>query len=571
MSNKPDNPNNFWQELKRRKVIGVIIVYVTISAGIIGLISDVYEPLGLPGRVPTLVIIILGIGFPIAVIFAWIFDITLKGIKKTLPIEDDIGGKDIQTITDKASIPEKSIIVLPFENISSDPEQEYFSDGLTEELITQLSYIKELIVISRSSAMTFKGEKKTIKEIAAKVNVKYVLEGSVRKSDNKLRITAQLIDADSDSHLWADTYDGKLDDVFDIQERVSKKISASLKLQLSSDEVIQLTHHPLDNLDAFEYYHKARNKMYLYTEEACISSLEYINKALDIEGENVLLYAAKAEIYFIFMHTGLVDPASYMGKIQETIEKIRELDPESEFLHLNQGLLLWKVPGNINKSYNHFKKALKINPNQPSVLMYFIFISLQFGKFKVAEPYIRKLFEIDPLSGFGIVLTGYYYVMSGKYSKAVGYYKWGFENSPGNPEMYFFLAHGLAISNDKKGALLIIEEQVSKIPDNSWTWLAEFLRAALNGDVKDLEKIVREGLVETAKFDETYSWFMAECYSLLNMKEEAIAWLENAVDRGFLNYPFLNIGDPFLENIRGEERFKTLMKRVKQEWENLDV
>jgi len=142
-----------------------------------------------------------------------------------------------QTIVSASVSPkEKSIIVLPFENISSDPEQDYFSDGLTEEIITDLSHIHDLLVISRNSAMTFKGSGKTTKEIAEKVNVRYVLEGSVRKSGNNLRIVAQLIDALSDTHLWAEKYSGTLDDVFDIQEKVSRSITDSLKLKLTSKE-----------------------------------------------------------------------------------------------------------------------------------------------------------------------------------------------------------------------------------------------------------------------------------------------------------------------------------------------
>ena len=166
----------------------------------------------------------------------------ISGLKNE-PIESTPERKDALLIEDKPLIKEKSIIVLPFENISPDPDQEYFSDGLTEEIITDLSHIQDLLVISRSSAMTFKGTKKTIPEIAQAVNVRYVLEGSVRKAGNNLRITAQLIDAITDAHLWAEKYTGTLDDVFDIQEKVSRSIADALKLKLSPEENKKITEH----------------------------------------------------------------------------------------------------------------------------------------------------------------------------------------------------------------------------------------------------------------------------------------------------------------------------------------
>ncbi|MFQ5754302.1 MAG: FlgO family outer membrane protein, partial [bacterium] len=192
---------------------------------------------------------------------------------------------------------EKSIIVLPFENISPDPEQEYFSDGLTEEIITDLSQIHDIMVISRSSAMTFKGTKKKINEIAREVNVQYVLEGSVRKAGNKLRITAQLIDATTDVHLWAEKYSGTLDDVFDIQEKVSLSIVDALKLKLTPEENKKIAERPIDNIQAYECYFRARAEMLKLTEDGLKQALRDLDMGLEIVGENVLLYYGMAEVY----------------------------------------------------------------------------------------------------------------------------------------------------------------------------------------------------------------------------------------------------------------------------------
>jgi len=161
---------------------------------------------------------------------------------------------------------EKSIIVLPFDNISPDPDQEYFCDGMTEEIITDLSHVHDLLVISRSSAMTFKGTKKKIREIAQEVNVRYVLEGSVRKAGNNLRITAQLIDSANDAHLWAEKYSGTLDDVFDIQEKVSRSLVDALKLKLTAEEKRIIAAKPILNVYAYECFIKARQELWTWSE-----------------------------------------------------------------------------------------------------------------------------------------------------------------------------------------------------------------------------------------------------------------------------------------------------------------
>jgi TolB-like protein len=198
-----------------------------------------------------------------------------------------------------------SIIVLPFENISPDPDQEYFSDGLTEEIITDLSHINDLLVISRSSAMTFKGTKKRIGEIAEEVNVHYVLEGSVRKAGNNLRITAQLIDGINDSHIWAEKYNGTLDDVFDIQGKVSGSIANELKIKLSFSEKKKIHEKPIDNVFVYDCYKRAYPEMMSMSLERLENGLNLLQKGLDIAGENAVIYAGMAFGYFQYVNLGV--------------------------------------------------------------------------------------------------------------------------------------------------------------------------------------------------------------------------------------------------------------------------
>ena len=225
------------------------------------------------------------------------------------------------------SPPEKSIIVLPFENMSSDPEQEYFSDGLTEEIITDLSYIHDLLVISRSSAMTFKGTKKKIGEIAKEVNVRYVLEGSVRKAGNNLRITAQLIDGINDSHIWAEKYSGTLNDIFDIQEKVAQSIVETLKIKLVPEEKQKILARPIDNFQVYDLHVKAQNALLASTDEGLKRALQYINQGLEILGRMKYCIQTRVRFTCIILKLGIDRGKNNFRKAEECVEKVFSLNP----------------------------------------------------------------------------------------------------------------------------------------------------------------------------------------------------------------------------------------------------
>ena len=203
-----------------------------------------------------------------------------------------------------------SLAVLPFTNMSADPDQEYFSDGLTEEVIADLSQIQDLRVISRTSVMQLKGSHKDVKATGRQLQVRYVLEGSVRKAGNNLRITAQLIDATTDAHLWAEKYTGTLDDVFDIQERVSRAIVAALRLKLSPQEERRLTERPIGNAQAYDCYLKGRREIELYSRDSFDRAIELFQRGLDIIGDNAALYASMAYAYYSYVNAGLEQEAT---------------------------------------------------------------------------------------------------------------------------------------------------------------------------------------------------------------------------------------------------------------------
>ena len=463
---------------------------------------------------------------------------------------------------------EKSIIVLPFEDLSPGKDNEYFSDGLTEEIITDLSHIQELLVISRSSAMTFKGTKKTIPEIAGMVKVNYVIEGSVRKDGNNLRIAAQLIDAKTDAHLWAEKYIGTLDDVFDIQEKVAHSIVKALKLKLSPEEKKKIADHPIENIQAYECYLKANGEILKFTEESINRAIQYLQHALEIIGENSLLLSSMALAYFNMVNIG-VKQEEYISKSKEFANRALLLDNDYPKAHAVLGWIY--TVENMGKSFYHLKKALEVNPEEILALqiLTFLYIIL-FGKISATVPLCEKLMRIAPLDWISNAASSSIYFYNGQFDRALKEWEKLYEMYPENVYSQFFYALILTYHNENDKAFSIIENCAKENPDNVLTKLGLMLKYAHQKDEENVSRLITPDFQKTCKRDYIYSHHIAGFFALLNQKKEALDWLENAVNHGFFNYPLLS-KDPFLENIRDEPCFKKLMEIVKSEWNNFEV
>ena len=309
----------------------------------------------------------------------------------------DKGREEIKDFIAADPRPEKSIVVLPFKNISPKEGQEYFSDGITDEIISDLSRIRAFRIISRSSAMTYKGSPKTLPEIAKELNVRYALEGSVRKAGDNLRITAQLIEAASDTHLWSERFVGSLADVFDIQEKVSRAIVIALKQKLAPDEEKTISDRPIPNLRAYESYLMARRDMYQCSEESMERALQSLAHALEIHGENSLLYAAMGLVYIQLYNMGFRTTEETLKKAERLLDKIGALEPESSHRYHLMGTIE-RSRGHPQKAIGSLKKAVDLDPNDPDALGWLgNLLSLYMGRPDLGKPHIKRLIEIDPL------------------------------------------------------------------------------------------------------------------------------------------------------------------------------
>ena len=410
----------FWQELKRRRVIHVIIVYATVAFAIIELVNNVYETLNLPDWTPALTLIILSLGFPPLIILSWIYDITSKGIVKTKPAKSNRKNKKDYQLPDINSSFENSIAVLPFQDMSPQKDQEYFCDGMTEELINVLTHVERLKVIARTSVFAFKDKHKDIREIGNKLDVETILEGSIRKDGNRLRITAQLINVADGIHIWSEAYSRNLEDVFAIQEEISLAIVNTLKVKILGNEKAAIEKRHTDDFEAYMFYLRGRQSRQRKDLDSFNRALEYLDKSIAIDPEFASAYAEIALTYVLMgWFCCIYLDNSLRNKIIDYANKALELDEYISDAYIALALA-WELFDNDQvKAEEYTRKALTLIPGNPEAIQEHGFILGRMGNFKVAIQRMESTIALDPLSVLANNGLGYTYFYQGKFRLAI--------------------------------------------------------------------------------------------------------------------------------------------------------
>ena len=465
---------------------------------------------------------------------------------------------------------EKSIAVLPFTNLSTDPENEYFADGLTDEVTADLSKVRALRVTSRTSAMRFKGTAKDCRTIARELGVRYILEGSVRRAGRRLRITAQLVDAGTDHHLWADKYDGDVEDVFAFQERLARVIVDALALELSADEDRRLAERPIRDVHAYECYLRARQELWRWRKDAIDHAIKLLHNGLAIVGENASLYAALGLAHLQYREAGIDFGEGPLREAEVCVRKASALAPDSAAGRQLQGWIHY-ARARIQDAVRELKAALELEPNRADTLLLLSYCYLISGRVRAARPLIDRLLAVDPLTPMTRCLPGLADALEGHLAAAVEPYRQMFEMDPGNPMARLFYVWTLALN--RRGPE--IEALVAGFPvearDEVPARIASFLANALAGDPRAASAALTPEIEALATAADLFPRFLAQGYALAGMPEPALHWLAIAVERGFINHPFLARHDPFFEGLRDDPRFQELLERVRRRWESFEA
>ncbi len=456
--------------------------------------------------------------------------------------------------------PRQSIAVLPFVNMSPDPENEFFSDGLTEDILTQLSKISALRVISRTSVMQYKNTSKNIRSIANELSVGTVLEGSVRKAGNRVRITAQLIDAKSDAHLWAQTYDRELSDIFAVQSDVAEQISQALQARIKPAEEAQIRRRPTESMEAYETYLQGRVHLGRRTEEALKKAIASFEKALEIDPGYASAFTGLADAYIFMSLMEYMPPKEAFPKARAAAEKALLIDPGLAEAHASLGLVKFQFDWDWAAAESELKKARELNPNYAPGHHFFADYLKGMGRFDEALAQIREAQALDPLSLAISSGVGHVLYLSRQYDEAIAAYRHTLELDPNfvQARLWFgrpFLQKGLydeAISELKQAMALSGGSTISMAV------MAHAYAAA--GRTAEAQEIL-DRLQERAKEQYVPSYWIGLIYVGFGDKDRAMDWMEKAYDERSAWLAWMNV-EPRFDPLRSEARFKALASKI---------
>lgn len=464
------------------------------------------------------------------------------------------GDQSPVTGTVTAQTPTNSIAVLPFTNISADPDNEYFCDGLAEELLNALAKIENLKVAARTSAFSFKGRNANVRDIAAALNVKTVLEGSVRMSADRIRITAQLINAADGYHIWSERYDREMKDLFDVQDEITLAVVDALRIKLLGDQHAAVVKHHTKSTEAYEFYLRGLSYFTKFTPEFFQKAIESFKQAISLDPGYASAYAGLAESYSEMSFFG--SSTEWMPKAKEAARKALELDDRLGNAHSSLAVTMMYYDRDFAGAEDEFKRALALDPGSAHIQMWYGWFLGLTRRFEEALDQMRRARELDPLShliGFGI---GAIYFWSGQVDKAVDQLGRVIELNPHFPLTYLYLAGAFIEKGDTASAVSTIETAPVPLVDPISLSAVAYVHACA-GNRDRATRILRE-LERAAEGLEVQ---IAQVYVGLVDHDRAVAWLEKAIDTSSVWLIWLGV-DPSFNRLRSDPRFESFMRRL---------
>ena len=569
-----------YQELKRRNVFRVAIAYIVL-AWIILQVGEVLAPaLHLPEWVNSLLAFFLILGFPLAIFFAWAFELTPEGLKKEKDVDRSesithvtgrkldftiialllaaLGwfawqhwvvepGHDSEIAVTESRSP--TIAVMPFINMSSDEEQEYFSDGLSEELLNLLAKIPQLQVTSRSSSFAFKGKDVTVPEFAAALNVANVLEGSVRKSGNTIRITAQLIDAEHDKHLWSETWDRPLEDIFAIQDEIAAAVVEELRIKLLGEA----PHVPEVSANAYAMVLQARHLSRERNREAYRDALTLLEDAVEIDPEYAQAWAELGRIRLLQSDLDVGSVLDMTELSREASEQALELDPNNMTALISLADIEASVSYDYDAALRYIDQALEVAPGHADTVSMKSGYEFIVGNYSKGMEYGRSASVLDPLETISWMNLAFNSFYAGRYDTAIEAIETSLMLNPTMAGANWYVAMVLLVQGRFEEALERVE--MENLDGFKYTGRAIVHHSLGNDEASD------EALAMLNELSVDWAYQRVEAYAWRGEIDKAFEWMETAYeirDQG-LN---LVLGDPLLNSLRDDPRFDEMLARL---------
>jgi adenylate cyclase len=460
-----------------------------------------------------------------------------------------------------AQIPAKSIAVLPFENLSRDPDNAYFVEGIQDEILTRLSKIADLKVISRTSTQKYKSAPENLRDVARQLGVANILEGSVQRSNDRVRVNVQLINALTDAHFWADTYDRHLTDIFAVESEIAKTIAETLQAKLTGSEKALIAVQPTSDTTAYELYHKGRSLWEKRSGDNLAKAIAFYEQAITRDPKYALAYAGLANSYVLLPLYFSVPQRDAMAKAREAALKALQIDPKLAEAHNALGKILNFDDLDLAGAAREFQRAIELQPNNATAHQWYGNGPLDsLGRFDEAIAETKRAVELDPLSPIINTDRAYPLYYARRYDEALAQSKKTIELDPSFFYSRQILGMVLQAKGDLPGAIAEFEKarQLSGDPLHLALLAAAKIKMGDNSVAQqalaDLDKVHqdRQGL----------AYDRALVYVAIGNKEEALRWLEQSyADRDGANLSWINV-EPILDSLRGEPRFEALVQKV---------
>src|SRR6059058_643115 len=578
------NPN-FFSELKRRNVYKVAVAYIVAGWALSQGIAQVLPVFDVPNWAIRLIVLLIMIGLPVALSLAWAFELTPEGIKRT-DAADAVGQHSrghtwIYIVVIAAAfsiglfflgrfsagnktaspvgISNKSIAVLPFDNLSRDPDNAYFCEGVQDEILTRLAKVADLKVISRTSTQHFKSVPENLPEIAKQLGVAHILEGSVQKASDQVRVNVQLINALTDAHLWADTYDRKLTDIFAVESDIAKTIAETLQARLSGSEKSLIAKTPTVNPEAYELYLKGRFFWNKRTGDDLRKSIEYLKQAIAKDPGYALAYAALADSYGILRFYGGASPNESIVPATAAAKKALELDDSLAEAHASLGLIATEEL-EIHRGVSELERAVQLNPNYATAHHWLSLALTALGQSDRSITELKRALELDPLSMIINADLSIGYLYARRYDEAEAQARKTLEIDPRSFVAHYYLGMALQLKGQLKEAIPEFQKAVD-LNHDPYSISMLIQGYARNGQRKEALELLGR-LNEMAKSAEVPDYAFALAYTSLGEKDRALQALEHGFAAGNKSYLFLLPGDPMLDDLRGDPRFETLVQKI---------
>lgn len=494
---------NFLAELKRRKVYRVAIGYTVVGWLLIQVATQVFPFLDIPDWAIRLVVLVLVLAFPLALVLAWAFDITPSGLKRT---EDLDAEKSSSVLREHEPIPAKSIAVLPFENLSENQENAYFADGIQDDILANLARIAELKVISRTSVRQYKTGMRNLREIGQELGVAHILEGTVRRVGQRVRVNVQLINASTDAHLWADSFDRELLDLFSLQSELAERITAALRTNLSVQEQAGLKIHSTANLEAYENYLRARD-LFRWSGlgdplENGERALRYLQRATELDPKFALAHTLASRWHAELFWFGFDRSEERLKKVKQEADTALQVQPDLGDAHLALAYYHYFGFRDYARAKEKLELARRATPNDAEVWDAFGVIDRREGKWSDCVAHLEKALELDPRNTSVIWNLAEAYALVGRIADAESAISQALEV---NPDAHLFSLHRGTLALRLRGDVAPLREALKQVPrefdPGGGVTLTKFRLFIMEGDYAEAERILKASSNE--RFNDT--------------------------------------------------------------------